>query len=95
MSVSFPFYHWIFTLLISPVFSSALDKLFGKSPSQVIGLLEAYPVTLFGLIVTMLIVFEKEGSMLWNYLASYAIGCIVVGILLTFPDRNKVLGKYA
>jgi hypothetical protein len=135
MSVSFPFYHWIFTLLISPVFSFAFDKLFGKSPHQVIGLLEAYPVTLlfsclfsfptlivylfvfyflakndvraplaktililvtlFGLIITMLVVFEKEGSWLWNYFASYALGCIVVGVSLPFPDRTKVLGKYA
>jgi hypothetical protein len=135
MSVSFPFYHWFFTLLISPVFSFAFDKLFGKSPHQVIGLLEAYPVTLlfscffsfptlivylfvfyflakndvraplaktilmlvtlFGVIITMLISFDKEGSILWNYLASYALGCIVVGVILPFPNRSKVFGKYA
>jgi hypothetical protein len=43
----------------------------------------------------MLVVFEKEGIRLWNYLASYALGCIVVGVSLSFPDRTKVLGKYA
>lgn len=135
MSVSFPFCHWIFTLLISPVFSGAFDKLFGKSPDQVIGLVEAYPVTLlfsclfsfptlivylfvfyflaqndvrpplaktilifvtlFGIIITMLIIFEKQASSLWNYLPAYAFGCIVVGLILPFPDRNKIFGKYA
>lgn len=135
MSVSFPFYHWIFTLMISPVFSGAFDKLFGKSPNQVIGLVEAYPVTvlfsclfsfptlivylfvfyflaqndvrpplaktvlilvsLFGVLISMLFIFEKEVSSLWNHLASYALGCIVVGLILPFPDRNKIFGKYA
>lgn len=135
MSVSFPFCHWIFTLLISPVFSGAFDKLFAKSPDQVIGLVEAYPVTLlfsclfsfptlivylfvfyflakndvrpplaktllilvalFGVLITMIIISEKEVSSLWNHLASYALGCIVVGVILPFPDRNKIFGKYA
>ena len=135
MSVSFPFYHWIFTLLISPVFSGVFDKLFGKSSHQVIGLLEAYPltllfsslfsfptlivylfvfyflakhnvrallakailmlVTMFGIIITMLVSFKGDGSVLYNHLASYILGCIVVGVSLPYPDRSKVLGKYA
>jgi hypothetical protein len=38
--------HWVLTLLIAPFTSQAIDYFYGANPHQVVGLLEAYPISL-------------------------------------------------
>jgi len=38
--------HWALTLLIAPFVSQIIEYIFGENPHQVVGLLEAYPITL-------------------------------------------------
>ena len=37
--------HWALTLLIAPFTSQAIEYIYGTNPHQVVGLLEAYPIT--------------------------------------------------
>lgn len=54
MRQSYLLYHWMITLLIGPLTSQALQFIFGKSPHQVVGLLEVYPISLlFSLIFSL------------------------------------------
>ncbi len=46
--------HWIITLLLAPFTSQAILYIFGKSPHQIVGLLEVYPITfLFSLVFSI------------------------------------------
>ena len=93
MNHTYPFKHWIATLLMAPLFPLVYEKLFGPIIGSVMGWLELYPFafifSLFISIPTLIfycVIFYFISKKNWNifFVKGVLVSCTIIGVIVTF-----------
>ena len=99
MSRTYLIGHWVLTLLLAPFTSQIIEYIVGKSPHQIVGLLEVYPITLlFGIIFSLptFLIYLTSFYYLSKHNLNFAISkliLIAISVLGVFITQTIIKGS--